>query len=157
MPDPSPKVANPGFIRPPQVYLVAVLIGLGLQVFWPLRLPGGATIALVGTLLIAAAVITFGLTVRAFAAASTPVPGNQPATALVRSGPLRFSRNPIYLSFTVFQLGLGLLLHNAWILLMLIFPVVLMDLVVIPREEHFMEMKFGADYADYKAKVRRWI
>ena len=29
--------------------------------------------------------------------------------------------------------------------------------VVIPREERYMERKFGAAYLDYKSRVRRWI
>lgn len=150
-------VANPGLVRPPGLYLLAVLIGVGLQQIWRLHLPGGTIATALGVLLIAAALITFVLTVRAFSAANTPVPGNQPATALVRSGPLRFSRNPIYLSFSAIQLGLGLILHNGWIIILLIPPVALMQFVVIPREERFMETRFGAEYIAYKAKVRRWI
>ena len=28
---------------------------------------------------------------------------------------------------------------------------------VIAREEIYLERKFGAEYLDYKAKVRRWL
>jgi protein-S-isoprenylcysteine O-methyltransferase Ste14 len=50
----------------------------------------------------------FVAAVRAFKRAGTPVPGNQPTTAFVRDGPFRFSRNPIYLAFSLFQVGLAL-------------------------------------------------
>jgi protein-S-isoprenylcysteine O-methyltransferase Ste14 len=33
----------------------------------------------------------------------------------------------------------------------------LMVSVVIPREERYLEGKFGADYVDYKHSVRRWL
>ena len=150
-------VANPGLIRPPWVYLISLLVGLGLQRVWSVVLPGGIVARYTGILVIAAGLVLFVLTQRAFRAVGTPVPGNQPATALVRDGPMRLSRNPIYLSFSVIQLGLGLVLHNGWVLITLIPAFALMQFIVIPREERYMEAKFGAMYASYKASVRRWI
>jgi protein-S-isoprenylcysteine O-methyltransferase Ste14 len=49
----------------------------------------------------------FIVSIRTFRAAGTPVPGNQPTSAIVRTGPYSFSRNPIYLAFSLFQLGLS--------------------------------------------------
>jgi protein-S-isoprenylcysteine O-methyltransferase Ste14 len=31
------------------------------------------------------------------------------------------------------------------------------DRAVIAREERYLERKFGQEYLDYKASVRRWI
>ena len=39
----------------------------------------------------------------------------------------------------------------------LVGAVALMHCVVIPREERYLERKFGAQYMDYKASVRRWL
>jgi protein-S-isoprenylcysteine O-methyltransferase Ste14 len=157
MPELEAQVANPGFIRPPPVYLLAVLVGFGLQRVWPLPLPGGVLGRPLGVLLVATGLVIFVLTQRAFRSAGTPVPGNQPATAVVRRGPMRFSRNPIYLAFSIMQLGLALWLHSGWVLAMLIPAVALMQFIVIPREERYMEAKFGAEYVSYKASVRRWV
>jgi protein-S-isoprenylcysteine O-methyltransferase Ste14 len=33
----------------------------------------------------------------------------------------------------------------------------LIDYVVIPTEEQYLERRFGAEYLDYKASVRRWL
>ena len=153
----DPPVANPGLVRPPRVYLLAALAGAGLERLWPLPLPVGPLGAPLGLLVLATGIVFFGTTQRAFRTAGTAIPGNQPATALVRSGPMRFSRNPIYLAFTLMQVGLALWLHSGWMLLTLVPPVALMQLVVIPREERYLEAKFGAEYLAYKSSVRRWI
>jgi protein-S-isoprenylcysteine O-methyltransferase Ste14 len=33
----------------------------------------------------------------------------------------------------------------------------LIHCVVIPREERYLERRFGAQYSDYKISVRRWL
>jgi protein-S-isoprenylcysteine O-methyltransferase Ste14 len=32
-----------------------------------------------------------------------------------------------------------------------------MSLIVIPREERYLERRFQNEYLEYKAKVRRWF
>jgi protein-S-isoprenylcysteine O-methyltransferase Ste14 len=103
------------------------------------------------------AVGLFVAAVRTFRAAGTPVPGNQPTTAIVRKGPYRFSRNPIYLAFSLFQLGLSVWLNSLGILMTLIPAIGLMALVVIPREERYLEVRFPSEYSSYRAAVHRWI
>jgi protein-S-isoprenylcysteine O-methyltransferase Ste14 len=43
------------------------------------------------------------------------------------------------------------------LLITLIPAVVLMWLVVIPREERYLEARFPSEYSAYKASVRRWL
>ena len=76
---------------------------------------------------------------------------------IVRTGSYRFSRNPIYLSFSLLQLGVACWVNSLWLLVSLIPAVALMSLVVIPREEHYLETRFLSDYLPYKASVRRWL
>jgi protein-S-isoprenylcysteine O-methyltransferase Ste14 len=78
-------------------------------------------------------------------------------TVTLRAGPYRFSRNPIYLAFSVFQLGTTIWVNSVWLLATLVGAVALIHYVVIPREEQYLERKFGAQYLDYKASVRRWL
>jgi protein-S-isoprenylcysteine O-methyltransferase Ste14 len=42
-------------------------------------------------------------------------------------------------------------------LLMLVPAVALMALVVIPREERYLESRFPSDYLPFKRDVRRWL
>ena len=110
-----------------------------------------------GLALVAAAIALFVSSVAKFRAAGTPVPAREPTTAIVRTGPFRFSRNPIYLAFSVFQLGVAIAADSAWLLVTLAAAMALMQWVVIPREERYLEGKFGAQYSDYRRSVRRWL
>lgn len=153
----TPRVANPGLIRPPRVFLAAIVLGIVGQLFWPVRLVLPVVGIPVGVLLMLAAIALFVAATRAFKAAGTPVPGNQPATAVVNAGPYRFSRNPIYLAFAAFQLGLALLVNSLWLVITLLPAVCLMALVVIPREERYLMKRFPVEYSAYRASVRRWL
>lgn len=153
----SPESANPGMVRPPPVYLASIVAGLALHLAWPIRLVPPRVGLPLGVAAIAVAVALFITAVRTFRAAGTPVPGNQPTSAIVRTGPYRYSRNPIYLAFSLLQLGIGLWVNSLWLLLTLIPAVLLMSLVVIPREEAYLEARFPSEYLSYKKSVRRWF
>jgi protein-S-isoprenylcysteine O-methyltransferase Ste14 len=99
----------------------------------------------------------FLFAVRTFQAAGTPVPGNRATTTIVRTGPYRFSRNPIYLAFSLLQLGIALWVNSLWLVLTLLASVAVMSLVVIPREERYLESRFGQQYSSYRDSVRRWL
>ena len=103
------------------------------------------------------AVALFLYAVRTFRTAGTPVPGNRPTTTIVRTGPYRWSRNPIYLSFTLLHLGVAFWVNSLWLLVTLIPAVTLMSSVVIPREERYLETRFPSDYVAYRASVRCWL
>src|SRR5438876_7938232 len=142
--------------RPPIAYLVSILAGFGLNAVWPARMIPSA-IEPIGGWLILLAVALFALSVREFRRARTPIRTRKPVTSIITNGPYRFSRNPIYLSFTLLQLGLGMWANSAWLLGMLIPTLVLMSYGVIAREERYMARKFGDEYLQYKRAVRRWF
>jgi protein-S-isoprenylcysteine O-methyltransferase Ste14 len=85
------------------------------------------------------------------------VRGTERTTAIVSTGPYRFSGNPIYLSFISLQIGLALWLKSLWLLVTLVPAAAFISTVIIPREEGFLERNFQSQYADYKARVRRWL
>ena len=155
--DPVPGVANLGLVRPPLVYLASILLGLLLHFAWPLPLlrhPAGVPI---GASVVLMAVALFIAAVRTFRAAGTPVPGNRPTTTIVRRGPYRFSRNPIYLAFSALQVGIALWVDSRWLLVTLVPALALMSFWVIPREERYLEARFHSEYLPYKSSVRRWL
>lgn len=152
-----PEVANLGIVRPPLVYLATIVTGSVLEFVWPSAfLPRGFATPFGGALVLAAAMLFF-YSIGKLRAAGTPVPGNRPTSAIVRTGPFRFSRNPIYVALSLFQLGMAAWINSLWLIATLIAAIALMATVVIPREEWYLERKFGTEYLDYKARVRRWI
>ena len=158
--DPSPPaadVANSGLIRPPFVYLGSIGLGLLMHFFWPVRLLPASVNVPIGAVLVLVAGGLFISAVRTFRKAGTPVPGNQPTAAIVCTGPYRFSRNPIYLAFTLIQAGIAAWVNSLAVLLALVPALALMALVVIPREERYLEARFPSEYLPYKRAVRRWL
>lgn len=89
-------------------------------------------------------------------ARTSPLP-MRPATTLVRSGPYRWTRNPMYLGMLLLYLGVALLFDVTWALLLVPAVVFLVGRLVIRREERYLEAKFGDDYRRYMGQVRRWI
>jgi protein-S-isoprenylcysteine O-methyltransferase Ste14 len=87
---------------------------------------------------------------------TTPEP-NGTATALLTTGPFRFTRNPLYLGLSGLLAGFGLLLDSAWVLLGVPLLVLLLDRLVIVREEARLGAQFGEAYGAYRRHVRRWL
>ena len=151
-----PLAANLGLARPPAIYLIAILVGVVLHFVSPIRFVPNLGMPFGGLLVVLAATL-FTWSIKTFRSAGTPVPGNQPTTIVVKVGPYRVSRNPIYLAFSLFQTGIALAINDAWILITLLPAIAIISLVVIPREERYLEAHFGKEYATYKASVRRWL
>ena len=156
-PSAAQDVANLGLIRPPLVYLISLVSGAVIQLATPFPfLPGMLAVPL-GAPLVVVAIALFAYSVTTFRAAGTPVPARKPTTMIVRTGPYRISRNPIYLAFSLLQLGISIWINSVWLLATLAGAVALIHYVVIRREEQYLERRFGAQYLEYKASVRRWL
>jgi protein-S-isoprenylcysteine O-methyltransferase Ste14 len=154
----SETADKPGVVAPPPlVYLGAILVGALLERVWRLEIPTAGWGPAVGALLIIVAGVFLVLAVLEFKRAGTPPEPYKPTTAIVRSGPYRVTRNPIYLSFTLVQLGIALWMGSGWILVLLLPALVFMHYGVITREERYLERKFGDEYVKYRRAVRRWM
>jgi protein-S-isoprenylcysteine O-methyltransferase Ste14 len=60
-------------------------------------------------------------------------------------------------SLTLLYVGIGILINNGWVLILVIPVFLVMDMWVIRREERHLEAKFGQQYLGYKGTVRRWL
>ena len=121
---------------------------------WP---PLGDALVWPGWALVAAGVALTVWSAVAFRRARTTIVPHQSPSALVESGPYRFSRNPIYLADLVILAGVALILGAPLALILLApFREVLRRLFVLP-EEVVLERDLGPVYLDYKARVPRGL
>ena len=75
---------------------------------------------------------------------------------LVTHGLFSISRNPIFLGIMLANIGLFMVIPNAFTLLMIALSTTSIN-TQIRLEESFLKREFGADYDAYFNKVRRWI
>jgi protein-S-isoprenylcysteine O-methyltransferase Ste14 len=159
MSDDAPGNAdNPGVIAPPPlIYAGALATGLLANLLSPIPfLPRGLSRVL-GWPLIVGGLVIGSLAFREMKRAGTNVDPREPTTAIVTEGPYRFTRNPLYLCLTLVYAGISAITNALWSILLLPLVLLVMRRGVIEREERYLEGKFGGEYLDYKARVRRWI
>ena len=144
---------------PPFIYLISIVIGNIVNLVWRMKIFSGAMILriVLGIALISAAFFIFVNAFKALEKAKNPIQPYKPTLRIVKTGPYSFSRNPVYLSFALVQLGIAFFLNNMWILIALIPAILIVHYGVILREEKYLENKFGNGYLNYKNSVRRWV
>ncbi|NQV99097.1 MAG: isoprenylcysteine carboxylmethyltransferase family protein [Rhodospirillales bacterium] len=94
---------------------------------------------------------------RQFDHAGTPVRPFTKTTAVVDTGPFRFSRNPMYLAMVIGLIGVAVLFGKVAPFVMVPLFILWIRAKFINHEEQLMEARFGHTYLDYKARVRRWL
>jgi protein-S-isoprenylcysteine O-methyltransferase Ste14 len=152
------RADNPGVrFPPPLLYAAAIVGGWLLNRQWPMPI-GVATprLALAWLLIAACAVLSIS-SVGWFRRKHTSIVPIRPATTLVIAGPYRFTRNPMYVAMALLTVALGLLLNTWWPIVLLIPTLILVQVLVIAREERYLRRRFGAEYEAYTRQVRRWV
>jgi protein-S-isoprenylcysteine O-methyltransferase Ste14 len=154
----SPARDSAGVVAPPPlVYLGGLAVGFALEAL----LPGSSVPAelqwVLGGVLLVAGLALLGSFNTAFQRQGTAVEPWKPTTAIVTTGPYRLTRNPAYLGMALVYIGIALLADALWVLVPLPVVLLIIDRMVIAREERYLEGKFGQEYLDYKGRARRWI
>jgi protein-S-isoprenylcysteine O-methyltransferase Ste14 len=160
--DPSTRAVeedSPGVVIPPGAwYLACLAAGYAVDIMY-VRSPGfpswlsfgaGSLLSFVGAGMFLTARITLRL-------AGTDFDPQRPSSVLVTHGIYRLSRNPIYLGLSILYSGLSLLGSCLWALALLPVLILLIMRFLILPEERYLLRRFGHAYADYRARVRRWL
>jgi protein-S-isoprenylcysteine O-methyltransferase Ste14 len=87
----------------------------------------------------------------------TTVRPDRAASTLVIGGPYNMTRNPMYLGLAFVYLGVAVAGQSVWALILLPVVLAIIQRRAIEPEEAFLEQRFGANYINYAAKVRRWL
>ena len=149
---------NPGVLAfPPLIFAIFAAIGIVIHFLIPVHLLPYSLALVIG---IGMALLAVALAIwadRVMKAAGTNVRPDMPTLTIVRTGPYRFTRNPMYLSLCLAQVAIAFVVDD-WIALLLVIPLALiLHFGVVLREERYLEAKFGAQYLALKTEVRRWI
>ncbi|MGK9203870.1 isoprenylcysteine carboxylmethyltransferase family protein [Sinorhizobium sp. M4_45] len=147
------------FPWPPLLYGAAVLIALALGHLFPIPVAHEHSwiLSLVGYGLVVLAITIDLWAVKTLLDRHTAVLPNRCATCLVTCGPFRFTRNPIYFSYTLAMTGLGLATINPWFFITAIAAVGLTTLFAIRKEERHLLSRFGFEFERYCRHTSRWI
>ncbi len=139
--------------------VMIVMLGLcwGASRLYPIPSGIGAVGEATGWFVVASGISLLAVAAGLFKAKGTTVNPTKEPDKLVTNGIYRVTRNPMYLGMLMILVGFPLVVES---LIGLIFPVIfflLMDRVVIPKEEEMVEGVFGEAYREYKSETRRWI
>ena len=150
----DPAIRPLTLVPPPLVYALALFAAWWLQQELPLglSLPAGLGWGLIGV-----GLLGFSWALIAIWGHHTTVNPYRAASNLVTSGPFRYSRNPIYVSDWFVYVGAMILLNTAWPLLLAPLVYGVMRHLVIAHEETHLLARFGDEYRQYQAQVRRWL
>ncbi|MDD4565058.1 MAG: isoprenylcysteine carboxylmethyltransferase family protein [Eubacteriales bacterium] len=119
--------------------------------FWKTVIPGW-----VGLSLSAAAIMGLIFTLISFGDSFRVGIDEEKPDRLVTTGMFRFSRNPIYVCFDSFFIGL-FLVHRNVILVVAVIAFALLIHRQILREEKFLRSHYGVEYEEYCRKARRYL
>ncbi|MCR4750655.1 MAG: isoprenylcysteine carboxylmethyltransferase family protein [Lachnospiraceae bacterium] len=76
---------------------------------------------------------------------------------LMTKGIYSWVRNPMYSGWWIFMIGLILMFHNAWLLIIPVINWGIMTVVLMNTEEKWLLDLYKTEYEDYKKKVNRCI
>lgn len=111
---------------------------------------GGAIVVGVGAALAVACVLALAIVGR-----GTPAPFDPPRR-LVVCGPYRLMRNPMYAAATLALAGAALFFQSRLLFVYAGLFILACHLLVVGYEEPTLRRNFGAEYAEYCSRVRRW-
>jgi protein-S-isoprenylcysteine O-methyltransferase Ste14 len=137
----------------PEGHLIPLTLGIILQVLFPKGLLNSQWISYsIGVFLLLAGALLAGWSVYAVRGIDVESPDR-----VITTGPYAFSRNPMYVAWSLIYLAVVFLANSIWLLML--FPLVLIytHFFVIASEERQLAGKFGAQYLEYKSRVRRYF
>ena len=142
---------------PPILFLLCLVVMIILNSIYPIDYWLKSPLNLLGILPIMIGFLSLFTTLNQYRKIRTEINTFKQPNKLITNGLFKYSRNPIYLGFTLVLLGAATLFGNVAAIIPVIFFFLLSNFWYIPFEEKNLEKFFGHSYLVYKKDVRRWI
>lgn len=151
---------GPGvYIPPPLLYVLTFVAAVFIQKKIPLSdaLFRTTITEVVGILFIIISLFFLGKSLRQFFLTKNTVILIKPASSLQTTGIYSATRNPMYVGLAILYLGISCFIGNWWNFILFPLLLIIVQEFVIRKEEKYLQIEFGQEYKEYRAKVRRWI
>jgi len=136
----------------PETYIAPLLLGVAVDFMFPRVLIANSAVPFVlGIPLLLGGLLIILRAVREIGSQDVDAP-----TLVITSGPYAWSRNPMYMAWTLIYIGAICIINSVWLLLLFPVALVLTHFVVL-REEKKLEELFGDSYYDYRQNVSRYL
>jgi protein-S-isoprenylcysteine O-methyltransferase Ste14 len=144
-------------IYPPHWTLILLGAEFALHYWLPVRAVIPEPLRWAGIVVIALGVALIGWAAALFKRNKTGIVPFTESTAVVESGPYRFTRNPMYVGMALILLGSAILMRTLTPLAAPLAFVLIIHHRFIVHEEAHMERAMGPPYLAFKSRVRRWL
>ncbi|GIU27259.1 protein-S-isoprenylcysteine methyltransferase [Shewanella colwelliana] len=144
-------------VPPPLIFILCIALAWAVDRYlpWHFVSPLWLKVASIALILVGFWVLLQLLVL--FKRQQTAIEPWKPTTFIITNGYYRYSRNPIYLAFCCFPIGLGFYIGSIWLLLSTLPALFGVYWFAIRAEEEYLLAKFPDDYGDYIRRVRRWL
>lgn len=137
----------------PEGHATLLVVGVGLHLWRPLRLMRAVRPKNV----LGWPLLLMGIVLAAWAVAAVKHRDIQKPTEIISSGPYAFSRNPMYLAWTLIYVAAAVLVNTWWLIIFLPILLLFTHYFVVRQEERQLEQQFGEPYRQYCSRVRRYL
>jgi protein-S-isoprenylcysteine O-methyltransferase Ste14 len=144
-------------VVPPVWFFLSIILTIGLHLWLPVRQLFFPPITYLGIGAILVGIVMALSCAYLFRQKNTTIKHFQESSYLVREGLFNYSRNPIYLGMIITLIGVWIVEGSLTPLFVIPIFSWLIQEMFIKQEEKKLEEKFGEEYKEYKATVRRWV
>ena len=155
----DPRIPGPGDkpVMPPAYGMAAVVAMVVVHLVVPVAGLAQAPITWLGVPFVAVGLILNIWAGGLFTRRRTTFKPFAESQRLVRDGPFRLSRNPMYLGMVLAALGIAMLLGTLTPFIVVAGLAWVLHVRFVTVEEAMLEDAFGDEYRNYRRQVRRWV
>ena len=143
--------------HPLKVFVFSLVFSYFVGEYFSLYLTIPLIINILGLFLIIIFFSIFLISARMFFLHSEQLPPSTSTEKIIKTGIYLYTRNPIYLSFVGFQIGMFLLFENIVYFISSMCLFYWLHRYAILPEEEYLKQKFGKQYERYQSNVPRWL